>query len=103
MSEKYLIANLSVFFRSAVGEEHFLFQGLNVGTMEKDELKFVFSDPDSGIGGTYQASPGRFGHGDLIRLVPEITYHHDGSLLFAHSTHRDHWVHDIVITRSRTS
>ena len=85
---KTLIANLSILFRSSTGEEHFLFQGLNVGTLAKDQLKFVFSDPDSGIGGTYQASPGRLGDGDVIRLVPEVTYHYDGSLLFKLPSYR---------------
>ena len=74
-------ANISVCFISATGEEHFLLQCLNIGT-SSDDLKFVFTDPASGIGGAYQANVERFGEGDLIRLVPEITYHGDGSLLF---------------------
>jgi hypothetical protein len=74
-------ANLSVCFMSASEEEHFLFQGLNIGS-SGDDLKFVFTDPASGVGGVYQANPERFGEGDLIRPVPEITYHRDGSLLF---------------------
>ncbi len=73
--------NLSVFFRSAAGEEHFLFQCLNRDRAE-DDFKFVFTNPSSGIGATFQVSADRYGQEDLIRPVPEITYHPSGSLFF---------------------
>jgi hypothetical protein len=74
-------ANISVCFRAQSGQDHFLFQVLNIGRAT-DELKFVFTDPEAGSAGVYNAKPDRFGQGDLIRLVPEVTYHSDGSLLF---------------------
>jgi hypothetical protein len=74
-------ANYSVCFRTSTKEHHFLFQALNLGE-SGDDLKFVFTDPASGVGGTYTVNRDRYGKGDLVRLVPEITYHPDGSLLF---------------------
>ena len=74
-------ANYSICFRSSSDEDHFLFQALNIGK-NGDDLKFVFTDPASGVGGAYTVNRDRYAKGDLIRLVPEITYHNDGSLLF---------------------
>lgn len=74
-------ANYSIYFKSSTGEDHFLFQALNTAD-NGDDLKFVFTDPASGVGGAYTANRDRIGKGDLIRLVPEISYHSDGSLLF---------------------
>jgi hypothetical protein len=79
-------ANNSVYFRSSTREDHFLFQVLNLAE-SGDDLKFVFTDPASGVGGVYTPNWDRYAQGDLIRLVPEITYHADGSLLFKMPRH----------------
>ncbi len=74
--------NVSIFFRDRLSIEHFLFQVLNFGRNEDDELKFVFNDQDTGTGGAYVESEGKFTGADLIRLQPEVTYHSNGQLHF---------------------
>ena len=76
-----LRANISVCFRSQLDNAHFLFQVLNVGKLT-DELKFVFTDRESGVGGVYTHGRDRYDQGDIVRFVPEVSYHSDGSLLF---------------------
>jgi len=71
----------SIFFVDHDGVTRFLFQVLNLGKGEADELKFVFTHPDSGMGGIYQDVVGQFTGNEIIRLQPEISYHADGSLL----------------------
>lgn len=78
---KNLKANVSVCFLSQSFNLHFLFQVLNIGK-STDELKFVFTDPESGVGGVYTTNRDGYGQEDIIRLVPEVSYHSDGSLLF---------------------
>lgn len=70
----------SVFFTDQGGEARFLFQVLNLGK-ETDELKFVFTHPDSGMGGIYIEARNRFTGDEIARLQPEISYHSDGTLL----------------------
>ena len=79
MSSKKI--NISICFRVQSNITHFLFQVLNFGK-STDELKFVFNNPESGTGGTYTPNLDRYSHEDIIRLVPEVSYHSDGSLLF---------------------
>ncbi len=74
-------ANLSICFRSQEESIHFLFQVLNIGKTV-DELKFVFTDPESGVGGVYTPYRDRYSNEDILRPVPEVSYHSDGSLLF---------------------
>lgn len=77
---KRLKANTSVFFKNNKGEEHFLIQVLNFGK-DRDELKFIFNDPDSQTRATYTEKEGVLDDTALMRARPEITYHNDGSLL----------------------
>lgn len=74
-------ANESIYFRDHQGEERFLFQVVNIGGNEEDDLKFTFNDKSMGTGVSYQESRGRLGQDDLVRMQPEISYHSDGSLL----------------------
>ncbi len=62
-------------------EIRFLFQVLNLGKGIVDELKFIFTYPDSGMGGIYSETKGEFIGDEFVRLQPEISYHADGSLL----------------------
>jgi hypothetical protein len=72
--------NISVYFRAASGESLFLFQVVNFGK-GKDELKFIFNDPDETPLVVF-AGGGPHLNGDTrFTSKPEITYHHDGSLL----------------------
>lgn len=73
--------NISICFLAQSNDTHFLFQVLNVG-ISTDELKFVFTDPESGVAGAYTPKLDRYSHDDIKRLVPEVSYHSDGSLLF---------------------
>src|SRR5205085_358865 len=70
----------SVFFTDRAGDVRFLFQVLNLG-QQKDELKFIFTHPDSGTGGMYVDARERFTGEEIIRPQPEISYHADGTLL----------------------
>lgn len=70
----------SVFFKDGSEDPRFLFQVLNLGR-NTDELKFVFTHPESGMGGMYIEARERFTGEEIIRLQPEISYHADGSLL----------------------
>lgn len=70
----------SVFFADDSEDTRFLFQVLNLGR-KTDELKFVFTHPESGSGGMYIESRERFTGEEIIRPHPEISYHADGSLL----------------------
>ena len=70
----------SIFVTDLTNEVRFLFQCLNVGK-NTDELKLVFTHPDSGMGGMYLETREQFTGNELIRLQPEISYHADGSLL----------------------
>src|ERR687884_1578314 len=70
----------SIFFTDNSKEVHFLFQILNLGK-NTDELKFVFTHPESGMGGMYIETRERFTGKEVIRLQPEISYYADGSLL----------------------
>jgi hypothetical protein len=68
----------SIFFKDGSEDLRFLFQVLNLGK-KTDELKFIFTHPESGIGGMYTEGRGRFTGEEIIRL--QISYHADGSLL----------------------
>ena len=70
----------SVFFVDSANNPYFLFQVLNLGKVS-DELKFVFTHPESGMGAMYVETRDRFTGGEIVRLQPEISYHADGSLL----------------------
>lgn len=71
----------SIFFVDHNNETRFLFQVLNLGKGVADELKFVFTHPNSGMGGIHMDAAGQFTGDEIIRLQSEISYHADGSLL----------------------
>lgn len=71
----------SIFFKDQQNGIHFLFQVLNLGKGIADKLKFIFTYPDSGMGGIYLETKSKFTGDEFIRLQPEISYHADGSLL----------------------
>lgn len=72
--------NVSVYFTDNEGKSYFLLQILNFGK-EKDELKFIFNDPESNTSTIYMETKGAIDNSALIRPRPEVTYHNDGSLL----------------------
>ncbi len=41
--------------------------------------------------------------GEIVTMTPQKSRHATGVQLAAHSTHRDHFVHSIVITRTAAS
>jgi hypothetical protein len=71
---------ISVYCQATSGDSLFLFQVINFGK-GKDELKFIFNDPAEHPlvvftgGGSHLTDDTRF------TSKPEITYHHDGTLL----------------------
>lgn len=60
-----LKSNHSIYFKDTKGEQYFLFQVLNLGK-EKDELKFVFNDPDFVTAVKYSEIKGRADKSDII-------------------------------------
>jgi len=81
--------NISVYFQDINSIEHFLFQVLNFGK-DKDELKFIFNNPNAGIGGLYSESRNEFTGSELVRLQPEITYHSKGLIHIKLPQYNDH-------------
>jgi hypothetical protein len=71
----------SLFFMDDKSEPRFLFQVLNLGSDRSDELKFIFTHPDSGRGGKYTEGKGGSTEEGIVRFEQEISYHSDGSLL----------------------
>jgi hypothetical protein len=76
----------SIFFLDDQKNRRFLFRLTNYGK-ETDELKLFFFLPDMDIGFNYNESVDTFTESDLIGQYAELTYHHDGSLLFKFPEH----------------
>ncbi len=73
--------NYSIYFADSSSEPRFLFQIVNFGR-NTDELKFTFTSLNEGVGAIYSDTHDSYSGSMLIRSVPEISYHADGSLLY---------------------
>lgn len=71
----------SIFYIDSSGEKRFLFKLINYGN-ETDELKFIFSHPDSTDAVIHSGDEEKYPDEAIIRQYGELSYHSDGSLLW---------------------